>query len=293
MARPRRWHVHLGAHKTATTQIQDSLVLNRSALAGHGVGVVSRADIRSVNFPIGKAFHRFFPGVGMQIRRHMGDKGAGQPTVVLSEELILGLAPEMLLSPMYPNAAERLRPLARLARKEPVSFFLGVRGHDSIFPSCYAQALRARAYPPGHFDVIRQQLQQQPPSWMELARRLSQALGGAQLTVWTMEAYKENPQRILSELTGVDGLELAEVTSNILSPSAEAVAEVENTCADLVRQERQEAVARIYTDLSPGHPKFAPFTAEEVSALKQAYQQDLEQMAAAGFIRLLKGQKDG
>ena len=155
----RQWRIHLGAHKTATTHLQQTLAAVRDDLTGQGVDFIPTPRVRARN--LASALGRPRPIARLPIvgSAHMRDAieavlaplRIGPEVVAFSEENILGVPGHMLAAPLYPRAAVNLGRLASLAGRAEVVFFLSIRSYDTLIPSAYVETLKHAPPPPGGF----------------------------------------------------------------------------------------------------------------------------------------------
>ena len=119
----RQWRIHLGAHKTATTHLQETLAAVRDDLAGQGIDFIPSPLVRERNLartlwqrrPIAR-----LPIVGKarmraRSRAALAPLRIGPEVVAFSEENIVGVPEHMLMVPLYPRAAANVGRLASLA----------------------------------------------------------------------------------------------------------------------------------------------------------------------------------
>lgn len=279
----RRWRIHLGAHKTATTHLQETLTAMRPALAARGLDYVPNPLLRERRFSWALWRRDRLARVPILGPARMREKieatveplRLGPETVVLSEENILGVPHQILQVPFYPQAALSIARLATLGARAEVTFFLSIRGYDRLLPSAYAEALKFRAMP-GGFEAAR--LLARPPSWLDLVRQIRAAAPGIPLRIWRQEDYRENAQAIMTEVCGLDLGPLPDISdpSWTRSPSVEGIraAEALGSALDLDPEARREKVLALY-DAAEGSA-FQPFARDQRAALRERYAADLE-----------------
>ncbi|MFW5642329.1 MAG: hypothetical protein ACOCY0_06150, partial [Roseicyclus sp.] len=167
LAPPLEWRIHLGAHKTATTHLQDTLAARRAALLGQGVDYLPMREVRALRLPPGGGWADWRRRLRLPMRRRIEAAVApirmGPRRLVLSEENLIGYVRDALTFPPYPDLERRLRPFSVLTDGAQVTVFLSVRGWDTLLPSAYAQQLRVRPVP-GGFGPLRAQALARPPS---------------------------------------------------------------------------------------------------------------------------------
>jgi len=287
------WRLHIGAHKTATTHLQDSLELYRPLLRENQLDYFPRALVRSVrpwpkNGFLGARVFLQDGNVHSSFDRALEALRSGPARIILSEENLLG-KPEHLLTPeLYPEAEQRLARLNRLGAKARLSVFVSTRSFDQLLPSAYAQILRGGART-GGFDAIRKRALTSPPSWADLVSRVSRALPNAHLQVWTFEDYCQSPPDIMSHFCGIDlpRSETLPVPAGTRSPSAHAIAEIESIQRQISKNRRKAAVKAIIAD-DRSTEKFRPFDPDEAAFLRDAYDKDLaalEKDMPGAFLR--------
>lgn len=277
----RHWRIHLGAHKTATTHLQETLTAVRPALAARGLDYIPNPLVRERKLARTLWTRRPLARLPLVGPMHMRDAietvvtplRLGPDTVVLSEENILGIPDQILEQPFYPQAAQSVGRLASLAGRAKLVLFLSIRGYDTLLPSAYAESLKFRPPRPGGFDTRR--LLAETPSWYDLVAQIHRAAPGVPLRIWRQEDYRANAQAIMSEVCGLDLGPLPDISdpSWTRSPTAEGIHAAEALPTGLTMAERRERVGEIYA--AAGGERFRPFAEEERSALRARYAADL------------------
>ena len=202
----RQWRIHVGAHKTATTHLQETLTLVRDRLADRGIDFVpTRPLMRKQRFAEVLFQRRPIARLPIFGPAHMRDAiearvepmRIGPDVVVLSEENILGRPRHILATPFYPQADQRIGRLASLGFRADLRLFLSIRSYDTLVPSAYAEALKHDPPPPGGFAAMRARLLAAPPSWFDLVARLRAAAPDIPLLIWRQEDYRANDRAIM------------------------------------------------------------------------------------------------
>jgi hypothetical protein len=290
----RQWRIHLGAHKTATTHLQETLAAVRGDLAGKGVDFLPSPLVRARNLAPTLGRRQLLARLPLVGSAHMRGAieavvtplRAGPAVVVLSEENILGVPEHMLREPIYPQVALNLGRLASLAGRAEVVLFLAIRSYDTLIPSAYVETLKYAPPPPGGFEEARERLLSSPPSWFELVSRIRAAAPEIPLRIWRHEDYRANARAILEALCGCALGPLPEISdpARTRSPSAGAIALAEALPRDLPRAERPARVRAIFAAVDsadPGADRFRPFGQAERQRLRARYEADLERIARA------------
>ena len=290
--RVKRWRIHIGAHKTATTHLQQTLTAIRPRLVARGVDSIPLAALRagglarSLNEPRLGTRLPLLRGLVTQrlVDAILDPLRQGPETLVLSEEKLLGAPRKVFAEPFYPMVEHIVPALATLGGKAEVTLFLSIRGFHTQLPSTYAQELRVLPPPEGGFDAIRRRVLSRPPSWFDLVRRIRKAAPNIPLRVWRQEDYRGHRRAILSSLVGCDTGPLPELAdpNRTKSPSLEAIREAEALRRDLPSDERRARVDAIFAaagaDAAEG-TRFSPFSPEESTFFRVAYDADMARIA--------------
>lgn len=283
----RQWRIHIGAHKTATTHLQETLTNIRPRLVARGVDPIPLNAVRAAG--LAQALNERRIATRLPILRGVIAKRLlseildplreGPETVVLSEEKLMGAPRKVFSDPFYPMVEHIVPTLATLGGKADVTLFLSIRGFAGQLASTYAQELRVLPPPEGGFDAIRARLVAKPPSWFELARRIRKAAPTTPLRVWRQEDYRDHKREIMSELVGCDTGALPEIKDPVRtkSPSLEAIREAEALPRNLSAEERRRTVDAIFASAGPG-TRFQPFSKAEIAMFEESYAQDMIRM---------------
>jgi hypothetical protein len=285
----RQWRIHIGAHKTATTHLQETLALVREGLAERGVDFIPNRLVRKHGLAVQLWKRQLIARLPFVGSAHMRDAieaiieplRLGPEVVVLSEENILGRPDQVFEEPFYPQVGQTVGRLASLAARAELELFLSIRSYDTFLPSAYAEHLKHTAPPPGGFEGMRERLVERPPSWYDLVRRIRAAAPMARLRIWRQEDYRANDAAIMAEVCGCPLPPLPEISDPTWtrSPSAAAIATAEALPADLPYGERRARVHDIFAASEPEGDRFRPFSRGERARLRAAYDDDLERIA--------------
>lgn len=221
-----RIHLHLGAHKTATTFLQSQLRRNLGALEAAGIIFPSQKTFQEGFSHYFSALIYAYPYLSMAVtpvlerrmQRFLAAEKASR-MAILSDENIAGmLVFNHRQGALYNNIGNRARLMASVLRDHEVHYFFAIRSYKDFLPSAYLQLAtngREPAYEKylASFDVDKH-------GWTETVGTLAEAVGRENLTVWTYEAFSRNARRIFEFLApGVDlDLEVDD-SSRVVLPS--------------------------------------------------------------------------
>ena len=284
---------HIGAHKTATSHLQRSLLRAQGALAAAGVRYYGPDYFRLPGHSI-QALFGFRPVTK--------DGGAMRPAaeqlallqqdghrIVLSEENFIGPLNQPHGRGMrhrYKSADARLTDLAKAIGRQ-VDVFLAVRRPTAFINSAYCQMLLGGRVQP--VAVFQRRNPLSSVDWVDLVSRLRAAPGVGALTVWQYEDYAALFPQIIAGLVGAEtahcvpprprhinrGLSDAAV-ARVLASEGDATAP---TAAQMARQE---------LPVDDGHPPFDGFAPEEHAIGDAAYARQLAQIATMPGVTLLR-----
>lgn len=199
-------HIHLGAHKTATTHLQRSLVAIEGDLLAQGIAFLGPTLLRTppldlralLNDPDRMARDRdaVVPLLRGLIRDHS--------RVVISEELILGgLDHGNVLGRggrLYLLAENRVSNLLRLLGHADITLYLALRSPADFATSLYGEQV-LRGAPPrieeflGDYDLTAMR-------WSDLVTRILNATGAPRLVCWRYEDLDRIRPAMLADLIG-------------------------------------------------------------------------------------------
>ena len=285
----RSWRIHIGAHKTATTHLQQTLAAIRPRLVAQGIDPIPLAALRACGLARALIERRIATRMpllrGIAVRHLvaglLGPLRHGPQTLILSEEKLLGAPRRIFDEPAYPLLEQVVPRLAALGDRGQVTLFLSIRGFDRHLPSTYAQELRVLPPDAGGFEAIRRRVLERPPSWFDLVRRIRRAAPGVPLRVWRQEDYRDHREAIVAELVGRATGPLPSIPDPVRtrSPSLEAIRLAEALPTGLAPDERRAQVDAIFAE-AEGGTRFSPFTLSQERVLQAAYAEDMTRIAA-------------
>ncbi len=275
------FHLHLGAHKTASTHLQATLIKHQAVLAEAGVKFVQPNDIRTL---IGSGQHAAvsmgaLPSFRLaRARRRLGHLDQGQDRIVISDENSLGQCAEIFRRELlYATSRRRLTVWGRLAANRKTVVYLSVRNYAHFLSSAYVQSIRNADYVmPDSESLIA--ISQMPRRWGNVVEDIRSALPNARILVWAYEDYALLQRSLLERMSG---LELTPVNRRpMATPSAGAVAQFGAS-----RRRKGTALSEITLDqfakknpISNQNPRFSLWNEDQSAALTEMYVSDLEKL---------------
>lgn len=199
--------IHIGAHKTATTFIQQALRKNVDALEAVGTRFLSPREFRYMhedNWNDGevKEIHSF-KDVDPESSEYALDP---KRKLLMSDENLLGRAvPFYHLNTLYPEVHARFSMLKSFLPCVPDTIYLCIRNYVFFYPAIYYQFASQSNFLPID-DELRYRLTTKPRRWPQIVDDLKAVFPTSNIKLWLYEDFEENPIYVFDALT--DGTEL-------------------------------------------------------------------------------------
>ena len=283
----RELRLHLGAHKTATTHLQQILAGRTAALAAQGVAFVPPTAFRPALHKARRWRHLDRAGVAPRLAAEIAALAGGAEVLAISDENLIGDTRGAVALRLYPELEKRLSVLATLAAGAEVHVFLAIRSFDRFWPSAFAEALRHHTMPAGRIAALEAKALADPPSWLEPIDRIRAVFPGARLTVWRYEDHRAHWRELAGAFLGRDPGPLRDRRPPrwTVSPNAEGVRAAARLVLPLPRRMHRHRVGKLYAANPAGQGEpFAPFGPEAVRRLQERYAADLAALAAEGLL---------
>lgn len=279
-AAPKKFHLHLGVHKTATTYTQTTLAKNNHVLSKNGILYWDLRKTRKTVTPYlcGLASDRESESVA-ECREYLtalfkSPEVDAAKMVLISDENILGFINEIVRSGGYRAIYRRLEPIRDILNKD-VRVFITIRNYADFFSSVYCEMITTKPFVP--FDELRNNPKMLEFSWVVVYQKLVRVFGKENVVVFEHQSSVLNLDQTIKDMLG-RRLSLVMPKKQIrVSPSGNAV--------DNIRQETERnpdrPLRQIVKAAKAAYPKnkknsaFDPWTAEERALLDDRYRQDL------------------
>jgi hypothetical protein len=270
--------LHIGAHKTATTDLQDNLAAQSGIILQGGLVYLSRGFVRKSGLLRGMHDNYRRLALGRSGFRSLDEVVVlpeGHPRrLLISEENILGLSTD-LLEGLYPRARTQLEPWAAALGSTRLQIYLSIRNYAEILPSAYSQALRDGAVPHA-MTSYRTHWLGRKPSWIDLIKAIQAVFGATPLTVWSIDFYAHSASAVRKALTGLDlPGQSASRSDETRRLTADAVRRIEDLGRSLSGPARAQAIHNIVTS-DTSRILFDPLPAEEKAFHSERYSKDIE-----------------
>ena len=282
--------LHIGAHKTATTNLQRSFTMQQNALINAGVRYYGPESLRRPERSIADVFGLEVSKRPPRPTRSRQDQFAFMVKdghrLVLSDENFIGVMHNKkgaMLSPLYPHAQKRVAALVDAVAPHPVDVFLSIRNPATFLTSAYGQALMGGL--PMSFEEYIAKNPLDLIDWAALVARLRAIPNLGEIIVWRFEEYRWRFYKATAAMMGPDAdIRIAPIPNKVhIGPSEAAVdyilSQGQADCVD-------EARARF--PVSDANPAFAPFDAAQIGAATEAYDAQIAQIDQMGGVTILR-----
>lgn len=277
--------LHIGAHRTGTTAMQDMLAAQPGVLAEKGVAALVHAELEAR-----------VPGLARVVRREGWESlraGLENATrnarkVLISDENIIGdMGWNIRSGSFYWRARQRLEAWRDFLGRPPARIGLGIRSYESYWLSAHALELSYRPaakHGPVTFAAARNGMVAAERGWLDLVDDLSGVFPASEILVWPVEArlpVEEIAQRLVDER-----LALAPPPAGVnAAPAPGLIPAMEHKRA--AEPEIGRAAMRDWLADQRAHP-FDGFTAGQRAHMAARYEADIAALAAghAGAVLL-------
>jgi hypothetical protein len=281
--------IHAGAHKTASTHLQNRVLENENLVVKSGCSYLGPEKIRDQFGTLWRALGR--SDTPDEQKRKLAALAAGQPRLVISEENIIGGFKDLMNGPnraiLYPKAVERLARLAQLVAPNPLHIAMAVREPSSYYVSVYNQLLLSGRFQT--WERFSKGLDPTAVKWSDILRPIAEIPGVAAVSIWRYEDYHRLLPQILNTLLGQPRpdipLHMEKRMHEGLSERAVQACCTWHAAGD---DGRLGAVAREDFPVSDAYPKFSPWPEELMRESRAAYGRDIEALGRAGNITVLE-----
>ncbi|NIZ14988.1 hypothetical protein [Phaeobacter sp. HF9A] len=259
--------LHIGAHRCASRSFQNYMSRKGDQLAQYGIACLgperTRAGLLHGIQPGGLSLGRRDP-----MRRARGrialslraQRDAGTAALVISDAALLGSLERCLTDgALYSGAGEGLARLDHGFDGAITDVMLNIRSPESFWASALAMQLEHSQRLPNGRLLARMAAARR--SWRDVIQDIYCAMPGARIRVFAHEVFASQPHAQLSVATGVD------------CPVARGGFKL-NTSAQLPAL-RADLPASIAAQLPEGDGRWMPFSAGEISALRESYYDDM------------------
>jgi hypothetical protein len=281
-------HLHLGAHKTATTYIQAQLHHNARTLAADGVAYVPMREFRSWRRSLLRFGARFSgpPHIKFDRRLRLWNPERRE-TCIISDENVIGTCGDIVSSgTLYPKLRPKLSVVAGMLSGHPVRLFLSIRCYASFYAAAYCEALR---YGTGcSAETFKQRLDPELRRWRDVLADIAELFPASPIVVWPYESFRQSETGIFDALAGKEIASKLRLSGDVLRPS------LSQGTVDRVQQLGRRLgwvvaghLVPIFQSRDGEDRPFDPWTNAERTELQKLYAGDLAEIGRDSRYRII------
>ncbi|MEM6589934.1 MAG: hypothetical protein AAF641_15920 [Pseudomonadota bacterium] len=279
-----------GAHKTASSHIQHSLLGSAPALSDLGIAVIGPKTMRKDLTPFSQLLR---DGMTAEVVRAGADGflkhfGRNSDTIALMDENILGGTDRKMLmrrKKLYPWAHTRVARLLQLFEGHDIELAIATRNPATFLPSCWSESLHHGRY--DNFESFTAGFDPTDKNWTRLVDRILTTCPSLKLTLWRYEDFGALGTRLYAHL-------LKQGADQAINPDPQIRrAGLSQRAADWFQAQDtrdkatvQEARAR-FPKTGP-ETAFNPWSDDERATLERSYKRDIARLADRDGVTLLQ-----
>lgn len=286
-------HLHLGAHKTATTYIQAQLGHNAGTLAADGVALVPMRQFRSWRRSLLRIGARLLGPSHSKFDRRLRQWNQRRlETCVISDENMIGTCGDIVSSgTLYPKLRAKLGAISGMLSAHPVRLFLSIRCYASFYAAAYCEALR---YGTGSSaETFKQRLDPDRRRWRDVLADIAELFPASAIVVWPYENFRQSEAEIFDALAGKEIASKLRLSGEVLRPSlSQATVEEAQSLGRRFGWVVAGHMVPILEWRNSGNPPFDPWTNAERTELQRLYAGDLDEIGRNSRYRMIAGDPD-
>ena len=278
-------HLHLGAHKTATTYIQGRIQQEAQLLRAEGVSYVPVSTFRPWRRRTLSRAAKKGPGASRAYFSVFFKRWCPREcsTLLISDENMIGTCGNIIrFGRLYPELDTKLAGVAEMVRDQPASIYLSIRSYDAFYAAVYCEALRYA--PHCTFTDFAARLDPTARRWQHVLDEIATLFPGSSILVWPYEAFRQREPEIFDRLVGrpvASRMNLAgDVVRASMSPRAVEIIETLGQRVGWTLASGMVSMVEFLIPKEDGSPAFAPWTEHEKSFLRSLYVEDLAMISA-------------
>jgi len=269
--------LYLGAHKTASTYIQNLLFVNRVFLEEKGFSIFIPKTLRKLYLP--QFFEYCKEG---KVSKNLYDILLNsKENIIISDENLIGIPEDFIrVKGMYPYAVERLKCFKKLYKDFDIKFYFSIRNYFEFYNSIYSEIIRNSEFLT--IKEFKERLWWKDNSWVKLIEEISQIIGKENIFIWDFSLVKKDLFTILKLLVNINEKEFNLLKKDIkekrLGLSLKSIEIMENIHSVLKVDEYFSLLERINNkySVSKGFSKVNVFSNDEKKFLKNKYEKDIK-----------------
>ncbi len=279
-------HLHLGAHKTATTSLQEVLRMNKKYLSEKGIYYFPREKFRDlVSRP--HFYPKMLPSTidktFIDVLKEQNDY-QGETKVIVSEENLIALVQEVLTSKgFYKNIESRFKRINKFFSDVNVeAVYFTTRSYDEFLPSIYVQMNRALNFK--SFDSFMGRTSLDKLDWYDVVERIKNGINCERLIVEDFKSILKKPENYYDDMIfGVPYSSLKGLDKYLNDGISNEAVMMSTFLSDEIGVTVTPKVFNKLSSLFPtlNYGKFTPIKGQLKQQMREKYQADVERIKSS------------
>lgn len=294
---PQSIALHIGAHKTASTHLQQVLETNKDLLADDGIRFIGPKFLRMRGRGLSAMFNMSWseaPPARRKPHAQLEFLSRGQKRLVISEENFAGVLTNQdgrMPFMFYRFMPGKLEEMAAAWAPIKPQIFLCVRNPAAYMASVYSQSLFSAPHVGPR--TFRARNDWRKVDWADYVARIRATPGLGDIFVWRQEDYAQNPRPVMRRMLRWRTGAKLEITEQLVNQGLSGPA---------VRQTLQQAVdgaegklaaqARKQFPVNDKNPPFKLYAASTLAEADAIYADQMAKIAGMDGVELLYKPKD-
>ena len=282
-------HLHLGAHKTATTYIQAAFSRNARSLAANGIAYIPMREFRSWRRSLLRFHARLTAGpssVKFDRRLRKWNPERFQ-TCIISDENMIGTCGGMVgAGKLYPQLRTKLGTVAGMVSEHELRLFISIRCYASFYAAAYCEALR---YGNGcSAEVFKRRLEPASRRWRDVLAEIADLFPASPIVVWPYETFRQSQTEIFDALAGKEIAKRLHLPNEVLRPSpSQAAVDRAQKFGKRFGWSLAGRLVPVFESRAPGKPPFDLWTEGERDELRELYAGDMEEIGSDSRYQMI------
>lgn len=268
--------LHVGAHKTATTYLQNRLDENQDLLKANNIHYPHIFETRkNLTYRASQPDNNLNPFTqGLVVLKEKG------VNILLSDENFIGGVDDVIaIGRQYGHARAKLERYCTLLDADDPEIYFCVRDYASFVVSLYCEYLRH--FPYVTFDDYYEMFAKTGFSWLDTVADLLAAAPNAKVKLWDFTHFRALEHVVLSDMLGFDSRPLKPLMESARDSFSDVAIRCIGALSEVLDFDKlrliSHEIARTFPK-SAQYPKFDPLSFHEVSRLTSLYREDLEKL---------------
>lgn len=277
--------VHIGAHKTATTYIQNILEANMDLLRKHGIAYVPLSKLRQDKF-IQQLNKNTIKNKDDFINRYNVNT-EGTKRLIISEENISGSSAELYnTGTLYAKLPENIKKIDKIFDGNTVKYLFCGRNYSGYISAMYIEYIRHKPYV--SFKEFTGKINFETINWEKIIKSIQNSTKNEAI-FWTYEYFRSDTQKIFEAITGINSINIAASVERRESVSSRAMVAI-NALSEVMDQHELKRIINAIPKILPRATeadRYEPIPKDKIDELEGAYNQHVSKIRQLNNVAVL------